>query len=328
MPKGLYPLLFRPVYKDYLWGGRRIIDRYGRDAELPVAESWEVSAHPDGLSIVENGPLAGKTLAELVEEYSDALLGEGRGLQEFPLLIKMIDANKCLSVQVHPNDVSAAKFGGEAKSEMWYVLDADEGSCVFAGFRRTVDQQEFASSVVAETVPSLLRREVVRAGDAIYIPGGLVHAIDAGCLLLEVQQSSNTTYRIYDWGRVDVDGKPRDLHLDQAIHVMVLEEQGSAKVDSQKIASGTWGTVWLVHESPYFRMERWNVQQDYRDVADPTTFRAFFCAEGAAMVRVGDVELKLVAGQSCLLPACVAHADLSPVGDTVLLRILLPSIVS
>ena len=327
MSMELYPLMFRPVYQGYLWGGSRIAETYGRDVPFPVvAESWEISAHPDGAGVVDNGPLAGRLLSELVAEYGEALLGEGRALEVFPLLIKVLDARECLSVQVHPNDDDAMRHGGQPKTEMWYILDADDDAGVYAGFCRDVTREEVGTAIADQTLASLLRREPVRSGDAVFVPGGLVHAIDAGCLLLEVQQSSNTTYRLYDWGRVGADGQPRDLHVAEAGHVMMLNEQLTSKVVPKRLASGEWGESWLVCTSPYFRMERLCLDSVYEDAADPTTFRVFFCAEGEASLTVGGVSVPLVSGQSCLVPANSSAATIVPTGRTVILRVTLPRV--
>ena len=217
------PLHFTPVYQSYLWGGRDLVERFARTdapASGPVAESWECSDRLDGMSVVASGAWAGQTLRDLMTENRDAIIGKAACPGPFPLLIKLIDARQTLSVQVHPDDAAAALGIGEAKSEAWYVLDAQPGACVYRGFRPGVSEQEVNDSLRNGTVADLLVRQSVVPGDTIYIPGGTVHAIGEGCLLLEVQQNSNTTYRLFDWNRVGPDGQPRALHLDEAAKVI------------------------------------------------------------------------------------------------------------
>ncbi|MDZ4199894.1 MAG: type I phosphomannose isomerase catalytic subunit, partial [Kiritimatiellia bacterium] len=222
-----YPLLLKPAYKNYLWGGTRIAEVYGRETPPgPVAESWEVSTRPEGMSLVLNGPLAGRTLQEAIDTMGEDLLGARAPRGQMPLLIKLIDARDRLSVQVHPDDESAALHGGEAKTEMWILLDAEPGACLFAGFRPGLARPEIEQAIREGRWTEILQTLPVRAGDAVFIPGGRVHAIGAGCLILEIQQNSNTTYRLYDWDRKGSDGKPRKLHLEQALSVIRWEDPG------------------------------------------------------------------------------------------------------
>ena len=248
----LYPLLFEPVYQDYIWGGQRIAATYGREIDLPVcAESWEISERAEGMSVVSNGPLAGTSLESLIDMHGEALLGQaGR----FPLLIKIIDAAKTLSVQVHPNNDNAAQVNGEPKTEMWYILAADPEACVYLGTEEGVDANTFADAIKQGTVEELLHRIPVKAGDAVFVPGGTMHAIGAGCLLMEVQQNSNTTYRVYDWGRVGHDGQPRELHIDQALTVTQWDGPG-ALLDFRTLSDDDAALVQEVVRCPYFSME-------------------------------------------------------------------------
>ena len=315
----LYPLLFDPVYKDYLWGGDRIPRKYGRDVPPGVyAESWELSAHPEGMSRVANGPWRGRPLEDLASEYGAALLGTRVGAGPFPLLVKLIDSKDRLSVQVHPNDETAARYGGEAKTEMWYMLDADPGAGVFAGLGEGVDEAAFRRAIEETCFEDVLVRVPVEAGDAVFIPGGRVHAIDRGCLILEVQQSSNTTYRIHDWGRVGADGKPRELHIEEAVRVTSWNDPEPAKVEPEDLGSGRW----LVHESTYFRMERWEVDGVNALADSPETFQALFCAGGDFRIGAGDEEVVLNAGATCLLPACLEGVRIAGRGEA--LRITVP----
>ena len=218
----MQPMKMRPAFKDYLWGGTRLREEYGKDCDLsPVAESWEISCHPDGPSTVMGGPCAGKTLAELLQEHPEwmgtrdgaAVYGEfPRG--EFPLLIKLIDAAQSLSIQVHPADDYARRVENQqGKNEMWYVVDAAPGAELIIGFQRPVDKEELRRRIADGTLEEVAAKIPVRAGDCFSIPAGMLHAIGGGILIAEVQQNSNVTYRVYDFGRKNPDGSQRELHV-------------------------------------------------------------------------------------------------------------------
>lgn len=210
-----------PACKDYLWGGTKLITEYGKRGNgHRIAETWELSCHPDGLSVLANGPDAGKTLREYLAAHPEALGENGRRFAEFPVLIKLIDAAKDLSIQVHPDDAYAlAHEGQNGKTEMWYVLSAEPGAFLYCGLKRELSREELARRIADNTLLDVLRRVEVKAGDVIFIPAGTIHAICHGVVVAEVQQSSNVTYRVYDYGRLDADGKPRTLHIAQALDV-------------------------------------------------------------------------------------------------------------
>lgn len=310
----LHPLVLQPAYKDYIWGGDRIIRKYHR-AEPPgvYAESWEVSDRPEGMSTIRNGPLKGKTLCDALKMWGPELLGEGRNEERFPLLIKLIDARETLSVQVHPDDETAQKFGGEPKTEMWYVLDADPDACVYAGLRPGTDRKAFQQAVADETLEELLPRVPVHAGEAVFMPGGRVHAIGAGCLLLEVQQNSDTTYRIYDWGRVGKDGKPRELHLGEALRVIRWHDTESPKVTPRHIGHLGKNELWEILSCPWFRLEKLVINEPWEGAADRKTFQALFVAEGNVDIEWNESAEHLVEGKTCLLPAALPRWRLRPV---------------
>ena len=281
MKTPLYPLRFKPVYKDYIWGGDKIIRLYNRKEPPGIyAESWEVSDRSDGMSVVSGGPLAGKSLRDVVQTFKSDLLGAKVQAQVFPLLIKLIDSRDRLSVQVHPNDETAKKYGGEAKTEMWYVLDAEPGAGVFAGLKPGVDAKAFNEALRTNRFEEILTRIPVTKGDAIFIPGGLVHAIDAGCLLLEVQQNSNTTYRIYDWNRVGADGKPRPLHWKEALQVIRWDASANPKVQPRELGSRGANRFWEVLRCPYFRMERMMLSEVLNRENTGSSFEILFVASG------------------------------------------------
>lgn len=322
----LYPLRFRPVYKDYIWGGDRIVKAFHR-AEPPgiYAESWEVSDHADGMSLVANGPLAGRSLHELVERLGADLLGRKIRSAVFPLLIKLIDAREKLSVQVHPNDETAKKYGGEAKTEMWYILDAQPGARVFAGLRPGVTKKAFERAIESSTLEEVLVSVPVSSGDAIFMPGGRVHAIDAGCLILEVQQNSNTTYRVYDWGRVGADGKSRPLHIKQALQVMTWNDPASAKIKPRRTRAEGKNEFWEVLSSPYFRMDRCVLAEPFKIQGDGRSFTVVFIASGRASVESESVSEMAVPGMTYLIPAGLKECAIVPrSGKCEILKVTVP----
>lgn len=314
----LYPLLFKPVYRDYLWGGERIAENFGRaGTPVPCAESWEVSAHPDGMSVIENGELEGRTLDDVCREFGDALLGANCEGRVFPLLIKLIDAKERLSVQVHPNDESAERYGGEAKTEMWYILDAPAGAFVCAGLKDRVGSRAFHDAIVDKNVASLLRKVDVVPGKSIFIPGGLVHAIGEGCLILEVQQNSNTTYRVYDWDRVGADGKARDLHVRQAMEVIDWKAPNLGLLAAMPMSAVAKANKReRVLRCDYFTMERYTLAEPEPVEADGRSFRAVFAAQGSVKI-VSDLSETLVEhGRSCLIPAEMRAYQIVPIEDS------------
>ncbi len=221
--RSLYPLRFAPIFRRYLWGGRRL----GTVLNKPIgdetcAESWEIVDHGADQSIVTNGPLAGKTLHELVHERRYELLGANQHLAQFPLLLKLIDADKMLSIQVHPDDARAAKLSPPdlGKSEAWVVLSAEPGSVIYAGLKRGFDRAALEREVHRGTCELCLHKFEPQVGDCIFLPAGVVHALGAGIVIAEIQQSSDTTYRLFDWNRTGPDGKPRTLHVEQALEAI------------------------------------------------------------------------------------------------------------
>ena len=315
-----YPLRFEPVYQPYIWGGTRLRERLGR-TELPegeiVAESWEVSDRDDGMSVVSNGPLKGKTLRELLEAHGEDILGTGRTHARFPLLVKVLDAAKTLSVQVHPNDETAVQYGGEAKTEMWYVLEADPGAVVYCGLQPGVTPEAFREAIEGNALEPLMKTIPVKAGDAIFVPGGRVHAIGSGCLLLEVQQNSNTTYRIYDWGRVGNDGTPRALHIEKALEVTLWEDGADALTPAEPRPPLAGMRREKVMASPYFLLERLEVSEVSTLPADEESFQILFAIDGAVTVSANGESVHLPRGASVLLPSAMGVAELRPCDGTV-----------
>jgi len=308
-----YPLQFKPVYKRYLWGGDRI-NRCFQRGEPPGrrAESWEVCDRPEGMSVVLNGPLAGTSLGELVARHGPELMGtawEGG----FPLLVKLIDARETLSVQVHPDEEAARRIGGEPKTEMWVVLSADPGAEVVAGFIPGTGAGDVRRALAAGRLPDLLRRVPVTAGDAVFIPGGRVHAIGAGCLLLEVQQNSDTTYRLYDWDRKVADGPPRPLHIEEALQAIHWDDRGAGPLVQPRPAPAAAGnSVRALLHDPLFAVDRYTLQAAEEPLPAAPGCRVLFCAAGNGVLQWQDGQHPLRPGTTLLLPAALGPASLVP----------------
>ena len=310
----LTPLVFKPVYQAYVWGGSRIPVAYGRaGAPAVCAESWEISAHPDGESVVAAGPFAGRGLAGLAAEFGPSLLGtRAPDAARFPLLFKLIDARDCLSVQVHPNNANAGLTGGEPKTEMWVVLDRTPGASLYAGLAEGVTPSSLRAALADGTAASQLVRLPVEPGQALFIPGGLTHAIGAGCLIYEVQQNSNTTYRLFDWGRSGADGKPRQLHIEESFKTIDWTLK-----PPQMITPATRGrdgaTRWEdVVSCGFFTLRRLALAEPQEVPVDGTSFHALFVAEGRVTVSAGGESLTLNAGSSALIPAAADGYTLDP----------------
>lgn len=215
-------LRLKPACKDYLWGGNRLCTDFHIQSEIsPLAEAWVLSCHSDGLSVIENGDFRGKTLAQYISSKGKEVLGKRcRGMEDFPILIKLIDAKSDLSVQVHPSDeYAAAHEGQKGKTELWYILDCEPDSSLYYGFRQPISRKEFQERIENGTLLEALNVVPVKKGDVFFIPSGMLHAIGKGIVLAEIQQNSNVTYRVYDYGRLGADGKPRELHISQALDV-------------------------------------------------------------------------------------------------------------
>ena len=302
-----YPILFSHVYKDYIWGGRRIAEVFGRDDAPEVcAESWEISDRTEGMSVVANGPLKGRSLHDLTRDWGPRLVGaDGSDASRFPLLIKIIDASRRLSVQVHPDEHSAAVSGGEPKTECWTLLPGSAPDAyVFAGFREPMRPDDLKQKLAEESLEGSLRRLPVKPGDVVFVPGGRVHAIGEGCILLEVQQNSNTTYRLYDWGRVGHDGKPRALHVRESIEVLDWDDTGAEPTPPLLLQEGEGRAVWSLVSCPFFHLRRIELSSPAAFAQDPSSFTILFAARGAIRIGVGEHVERIPPGTSCLIPAC------------------------
>lgn len=312
----LYPLLFQPNLHTVVWGGDRICGYKGLDMQQKnIGESWEVSAVPTSKSIVSNGELAGRDLVSVVDEAPDEILGKAVSEKyngQLPLLVKFIDSAKPLSIQVHPNDEMARREHGKSgKTEMWYVIDAQPGSFLYAGFKQEITPEEYKRRIADGTITDVLAKHEVKRGDVFYLPAGRVHAIGSGILLCEVQQSSDVTYRIYDYNRPGLDGKPRELHTElaaRALNFHVEEEYRTIYRDETNSAN-------LIIDSPYFSVRVSSVTHPFhRNLLKYDSFVICVCMRGDCKIKMratGD-EIVLRSGNSCLIPAAIADYDVVP----------------
>jgi mannose-6-phosphate isomerase len=315
MTTSIYPFLFEPVYKDYIWGGTRIREVYQRtDTPARCAESWEIADRPEGMSIVTNGARKGQTLHQLVQELGADLMGPQHASRStFPLLIKLIDAREDLSVQVHPNDDNAHLTGGEPKTEMWYLLDATADANIYAGMVPDATPEHFQKALQDNSVEHLLARIQAKPGRAIFVPGGKVHAIGAGCLLLEIQQNSNTTYRVYDWGRVGTDGQPRELHVEKAIKVIDWNRLAPEASTPRPLPAEGKNHPYEIRSSAYFTTTGWNFHELRTFRMHPPGFRILFITKGKVLIGANGVVAAASQGTSCLIPAAAPAFTVTPV---------------
>ena len=298
-----YPMKMHPVLKDYLWGGERLVKEYGKHADkLPAAESWEVSCHPDGLSVVANGRYAGQPLRDVLNAHPEWIGLNFAKEQDFPVLIKLIDAKENLSLQVHPHDAYAIpKEGQPGKNEMWYILDAAPGACVILGCERPIAPAEMRERIAAGTLLEAVCSVPVQAGDCLQIPAGMLHGIGAGILLAEVQQSSNITYRVYDYERLDADGKPRELHIDRALEVIDPSLKGKKQTTTtERLTSFTQTklTDW-----PYFQTVLLELSGSIELLSIEESFTALMILEGEVQLEFKAEKMMFLAGQSVFIPA-------------------------
>ncbi len=334
MKKIIYPYTFESVFRDYIWGGRTLETMFGR--ELPpgiVAESWEISGHPSSPTAVSNGSLTGKTLPELLDMLGESLVGHrSRAMLKrgkFPLLVKLLDANQPLSVQVHPEDDYAARHenGELGKTEMWYVLHAKPGAYLIYGQQKNVTPQSFRQALEAGELETCLHQLPVKAGDAVFIPAGSVHAIMDGLVIAEIQQNSDTTYRVYDWNRVGADGKPRPLHIDKALDVINFDMVEPGPFAPQPLPTADGLERVLISGCPYFNVERISLPAGaaFTGFADGSTFEIWGCIEGHARLTWAGEPVDLPAIRFALIPAALGDFAIEAKTAVTMLRAYVPA---
>lgn len=322
-----YPLKFLPVYKDYLWGGRNL-EKLGRILpEGRVAESWEVSTHPDGVSVIANGEFAGMTLPELLAKYGEQIIGTKLPLEfvaQFPILIKLIDANQKLSVQVHPDDGYARNHeGGYGKNEIWYIISANPGAEIIYDLVSGTSRETLNEAVRENRIGSCLKTIPVAAGDVFNIPAGMVHALGAGIVVAEIQQSSNLTYRLYDYGRTDAQGNKRPLHIEKALGVIDYDSAGQAKKIRGIIKDNTPGLVKKeLIANRYFEVDIFELDGEAHETTGGERFFSYTFLEGAGWFIYQGGSLQFKTAESILIPAALGEYRIE--GKAKFLKVGLP----
>lgn len=326
-PPAMHPLRFEPILKTLLWGGRRLGEVLGKPIGegSQYAESWEVSDHRADVSVVAHGPLAGATLRDLLRDRHLELLGRALGPRDqFPLLVKYIDAQQTLSVQVHPDDALGARLANDnGKTETWVVVGAEPGSLIYAGLKEGVTREAFAAAIASGEVEPLLHRFPARPGDCILIPAGIVHAIGAGVMIAEIQQMSDATFRVFDWNRVGADGKPRQLHVSEALESTDFSA-GPVNPLCPEPEPIPGGSRERLSASKFFALERLRLTGPAR-VGREDRFTIVMALGGAVEVRDGESVHPLRLGETLLLPAAVGECEVMPVGrETTLITCVVP----
>ena len=320
----MYPLKFEPILKQTLWGGDKIIPFKHLNENLPnVGESWEISAVEGSESVVANGADKGLKLPEMVRKYKEELVGEANYMRfgnKFPLLIKFIDAKLDLSIQVHPNDELARKrHNSFGKNEMWYVIAADKGAKLISGFAEQITPKEYKERVYNGTFAEVLQTCEIKPGDVFYVPAGRVHGIGAGSFIAEIQQTSDVTYRIFDYNRKDQDGKARELHTNQAMDAINFAD---VQDDFRTEYELTENEPIEVVASPYFTTSVYDMTEEITcDYSELDSFVIFICTEGSCKITDDSKnELTLCAGETILLPASTQEVTITPDGRVKLLE--------
>jgi mannose-6-phosphate isomerase len=322
----LYPLKFEAVLKEKVWGGNILVTKYHKkgDPALKYGESWELSAVSDNLSVVSNGFLAGNNIEELIEVYMGDITGDAvfeKFGNEFPLLIKFIEAREDLSIQVHPGDKMAReRHKAYGKTEMWYVLESEEGSKIYTGFKDSISREIYLDALAAGNLAELLNVEIPEAGDVFFTPAGRIHSIGSGNILVEIQQTSDITYRIFDWNRTGYNGKPRELHTELAIDVIDFKATGKAKIVKEPVLNRTENLV----KCDFFNTNLINfndrIEKDY-NLFD--SFVIYICTDGEFMIRWDGNSEPVKKGETVLVPAMIKDVVLDPIMESRILEVFI-----
>jgi len=319
----LYPLKFKPLFREKIWGGHKLRDVLGLNfGDLPnCGEAWVLSGVNDNETVVANGFLEGNELNELIEVFMDDLVGGkvyDKFRNEFPILVKFIDATKYLSIQVHPDDKLAKKRGlGNGKSEMWYIIDADEGAELISGFSKKVTQKTYVDYLEQNRLKEILNVEKVHASDIFDMPAGRVHAIGPGILLAEIQQTSDVTYRIYDWNRKDADGKFRELHTEEALEAIDFDVYENYRTEYGRVKNNSVPVV----DAPYFTTNILHLDKAIaKDYEELDSFVIYTCVQGSVTVKYPQGAEQLRMGECLLVPNIVSSIQLYPSTESKLLE--------
>ncbi|MFW5644846.1 MAG: type I phosphomannose isomerase catalytic subunit [Bacteroidota bacterium] len=323
----LYPLKFQPILKEKIWGGKKLKQKLNKkDASDKTGESWEISTVKDNISVVSEGFLKGNNLQELIEVYMGDLVGdkvyENFGL-EFPLLIKFIDANEDLSIQVHPDDKTAKeRHNSYGKTEMWFILESDPGAKLISGFNRELNREEYMDALNSGKIKEIINYEEVQEGEVFFMPAGRVHAIGSGILLAEIQQASDVTYRIYDWDRKDEEGKTRELHTDLALDVIDFESHSEYRTPYKSVLNKSVN----IGKCEYFSTNLIHfdkaVEKDFNFI---DSFVIYICTSGRVnIITSEDQKTHIQKGESILIPAEIKNLILIPEGKSKVLEVYVP----
>jgi len=319
----LYPILFEPILKEKVWGGNKLKQIFGRKGNGKIGESWDISGVEGNISIVKNGNLKGKSLRSLIEEYKADLIGEkifDRFGMNFPLLFKFIDASQDLSVQLHPNDVLAKeRHGSFGKTEMWYIIQAENDSRLILGFEGEMDEAKYLKYLSENKITEILHSEKVEKGDTFMVKPGTVHAIGAGMLLAEIQETSDITYRIYDWDRPDIDGQMRELHNDLALKAIDYEASQSKvsyNINENEVSN-------LVTNTFFETNKLLLTKNKFRDLSKIDCFVVYMCVEGEAIIEAEGFSEKLKIGDTILIPAIFDEIHINT-SQATLLEVYIP----
>ncbi len=313
----LYPLKLTPAVKEIIWGGSKLKTEYNKKSDFDnIAESWELTVRPDGMNLIENGEYAGMTIGEYIDKATYAVIGSGYNGDRFPLLIKFIDARDRLSIQVHPADEYSLKNENEfGKTEMWYIVDAEEGAELVIGTKPDYSVDAYNKAVAENTVEELFTKVKVKKGDVFFIPAGLVHAIGAGILICEIQQNSNVTYRVYDYGRLGKDGKPRETHVEKARDVIV--NYAPADVEKLRFAAASERTPSLLAACDKFTVDKY----DFTELAlsaDAESFLSLTFIEGSGAIEHNGEKYAFNKGETYYMPAGMGKFTVKSDGATVI----------
>ena len=320
----LYPLIFEPRYKDRVWGGRELERLYAKKIPTvkPIGESWEISDRPGDASVIANGPLTGKDLRWLMDNHAAEVLGGAKPATEgrFPLLCKILDAREKLSLQVHPPVSKATELKGEPKTEMWFIADAAPDASLYVGLKRGVTRADFEEKITDGSVADCFHRIPVYAGDTMFLPSGRVHAIGDGLVIFEIQQNSDTTYRVFDWNRVGLDGKPRELHIPQSLASIDFNDFEPKLVATGFVARGNVQVRSLVSD-PLFNVEAWKLNSGASGSLTSKKLQIVAVTAGAVEVKSGSDVVNLPVGQFALIPASLERTEISAKDGAALLRV-------
>jgi mannose-6-phosphate isomerase len=327
----LYPIKFEPILKDKIWGGNSLAKNYGKKADLSrmIGESWEISAIRDNLSVISNGFLAGNNIEEVIEVYMSDITGEAvyeKFGNEFPLLIKFIEAKQDLSVQVHPQDILAReRHNAYGKTEMWYILETEASSKIYTGFNHPVSKEIFFNSLKNSSLLSLLNAEEASTGDVFFTPAGRIHAIGSGSVLLEIQQTSDITYRIFDWNRIDSLGKSRDLHIDLALDAIDYQSAGKNKISKILVPDKTENLVSCQYFHTNILQFGSIIRKDF-EIID--SFVIYICISGEFLIHWEKGVEIMTKGETVLIPAMITNIVLEPRPEAKVLEVFVNTGIS